>query len=65
MGGGLIAGLRGASRGAGLAGGAAAEESAVASVAVLPIRPLEQGQPAFVTFSPPEIGAAQAIGDAA
>jgi 4-hydroxy-2-oxoheptanedioate aldolase len=29
------------------------------------IRALEQGQPAFVTFSPTEIGSAQAIGDAA
>lgn len=29
------------------------------------IRALEQGQPAFVTFSPPEISSAQAIGDAA
>src|SRR5258708_12247644 len=28
------------------------------------IRALEQGQPAFVTFSPADIGAAQAIGDA-
>src|SRR5919201_5374743 len=28
------------------------------------IRALEQGQPAFVTFSPAEIGQAQAIGDA-
>jgi 4-hydroxy-2-oxoheptanedioate aldolase len=29
------------------------------------IRALEQGQPTFVTFSPPEVGQAQAIGDAA
>jgi 4-hydroxy-2-oxoheptanedioate aldolase len=29
------------------------------------IRALEQGQPAFVTFSPTEVGTAQAIGDAA
>jgi 4-hydroxy-2-oxoheptanedioate aldolase len=29
------------------------------------IRALEQGQPAFVTFSPADIGSAQAIGDAA
>jgi 4-hydroxy-2-oxoheptanedioate aldolase len=29
------------------------------------IRALEQGQPSFVTFSPPEVGQAQAIGDAA
>jgi 4-hydroxy-2-oxoheptanedioate aldolase len=29
------------------------------------IRALEQGLPSFVTFSPPEIGQAQAIGDAA
>jgi 4-hydroxy-2-oxoheptanedioate aldolase len=29
------------------------------------IRVLEQGQPAFVTFSPPETSSAQAIGDAA
>src|ERR1700738_4130772 len=28
------------------------------------IRALEQGQPAFVTFSPPDIGSAQPIGDA-
>jgi 4-hydroxy-2-oxoheptanedioate aldolase len=29
------------------------------------IRALEQGQPTFVTFSPPEVSSAQAIGDAA
>jgi 4-hydroxy-2-oxoheptanedioate aldolase len=29
------------------------------------IRALEQGQPSFVTFSPPEVGQAQAIADAA
>src|ERR671936_2923129 len=29
------------------------------------IRALERGQPAFVTFSPAEVGTAQAIGDAA
>jgi 4-hydroxy-2-oxoheptanedioate aldolase len=29
------------------------------------IRALEQGRPAFVTFSPPEVSGAQAIGDAA
>jgi 4-hydroxy-2-oxoheptanedioate aldolase len=29
------------------------------------IRALESGQPTFVTFSPPEVGQAQAIGDAA
>ena len=29
------------------------------------IRALEQGRPAFVTFSPADIGSAQAIGDAA
>ena len=29
------------------------------------IRALEQGQPTFVTFSPSDIGSAQAIGDAA
>src|SRR6266566_2347892 len=28
------------------------------------VRALEQGQPAFVTFSPPETSGAQAIGDA-
>ena len=29
------------------------------------IRALEQGQPTFVTFSPADVGSAQAIGDAA